>query len=59
MNVASDMKTSSRDMFQKTGQLTCIDLSNEQKTGWLGYVMYVGDDIVPSYMRIIIGFKDP
>lgn len=57
MNVASDMKTSSRDMFQKTRQLTCIDLSNEQKTGWLGYV---GDDILPSYMGIIItGFKDP
>lgn len=56
MNVASDMKTSSRDMFQKTRQLTCIDLSNEQKTGWL---WYVGDDIVPSYMGLITGFKDP
>lgn len=52
MNVASDMKTSSRDMFQKTGQLTCIDLSNEQKlVSWLGYIR---DDILPSYMGIRI-----
>ena len=32
-------------------------LSNEKNTGWLGYI---GDEILPSYIGIIVNhYKDP
>ncbi len=29
-------------------------MSNEKKPGWLGYICYIGDYILPSYIGILI-----
>ena len=45
-------------IFRRRSDLVRNDeMSNEKKPGWLGYI---GDENLPSYIRIIIShYKDP